>query len=169
MKIMLLFSLTQGLLLFLCKLLFLRTWAFIAWLSRRRQRHPTVVLLPGQSHGWRSLEGCSPWGRWGSDMTERLHFHLSLSCIGEGNGNSLQCSCLENPRDGWAWWAAVYGVTQSWTRLKWFSSSSSMTFLFLFSLFLLVSCLTGIILRLVFQRIYDSYLYFETRISENSI
>ena len=53
-----------------------------------------------------------------SDMTERLHFHLWLSCTGEGNGNPLQCSCLENPRDGGAWWAAVYGVAQSRTRLK---------------------------------------------------
>ena len=69
--------------------------------------------------------GCSPWGHWESDMTERLHFHFSLSCIGEGNGNPLQCSCLENPRDGGAWWAAVYGVAQSWTRLKRLSSSSS--------------------------------------------
>ena len=51
-----------------------------------------------------------------SDTTERLSFHFSLSCIGEGNGNPLQCSCLENPRDGGAWWAAVYGVAQSWTR-----------------------------------------------------
>ena len=83
-----------------------------------RQWHPTPVLLPGKSHGWRSLVGCSPRGRCGSDMTERLHFHFSLSCIGEGNGNPLQCSCLENPRDGGAWWAAVYGVTQSQTRLK---------------------------------------------------
>jgi len=58
-------------------------------------------------------------------MTERLHFHFSLSCIGEGNGNPLQCSCLENPKDGGAWWAAVYGVAQSWTRLKRISSSSS--------------------------------------------
>ena len=58
-------------------------------------------------------------------MTERLHFHFSLSCIGEGNGNPLQCSCLENPRDGGAWWAAVSGVTQSWTQLKQLSSSSS--------------------------------------------
>ena len=58
-------------------------------------------------------------------MTERLHFHFSLSCIGEGNGNPLQCSCLENPRDGGAWWAAVNGVTQSRTRLKRLSSSSS--------------------------------------------
>ena len=53
-----------------------------------------------------------------SDMTERFHFHFSLSCIGEGNGNPLQCSYLENPRDGEAWWAAVSEVTQSWTRLK---------------------------------------------------
>ena len=91
---------------------------------RRRQWHPTPVLLPGKSHGWRSLVDCSPWGRWGSDMTEWLHFHFSLSCIGEGNGNPLQCSCLENPRDGKAWWAAVSGVTQSQTRLKRLSSSS---------------------------------------------
>ena len=58
-------------------------------------------------------------------MTERLHFHFSLSCIGEGNGNPLQCSCLENPRDGGAWWAAISGVAQSQTRLKRLSSSSS--------------------------------------------
>ena len=58
-------------------------------------------------------------------MTERLHFHFSLACIGEGNGNPLQCSCLENPRDGGAWWAAMYGVAQSRTRLKRLSSSSS--------------------------------------------
>ena len=95
---------------------------------RRRQWYPTPVLLPGKSHGWRSLEGCSPWGHWGLDTTERLPFHFSLSCIGEGNGNPLQCSCLENPRDGGAWWAAIYGVTQSRTRLKWLSSSSSSGF-----------------------------------------
>ena len=58
----------------------------------RRQWHPTPALLPGKSHGRRNLEGCSPWVRWGSDTTERLHFHSSLSCIGEGNGNPLQCS-----------------------------------------------------------------------------
>ena len=63
----------------------------------RRQWHPTPVLLPGKSHGWRSLVGCSTWGHEESDMTERLHFHFSLSCIAEGNGNPLQCSCLENP------------------------------------------------------------------------
>ena len=65
----------------------------------RRQWHPTPVLLPGKSHGWRSLVGCSPWGHEESDTTERLHFHFSLPCIGEGNGNLLQFSCLENPRD----------------------------------------------------------------------
>ena len=90
----------------------------------RRQWHPTPVLLPGKSHGQRSLVGCSPWGREESDKTERLHFHFSLSCIGEGNGNPFQCSCLENPRDGGAWWAAVYGVAQSRTRLKWLSRKS---------------------------------------------
>ena len=101
---------------------------FVAVYFRRRRWHPTPVLLPGKSHGRRSLVGCSPWGHEESDMTERLHFHFSLSCIGEGNGNPLQCSCLENPRDGGAWWAAVYGVTQSWTRLKQLSSSSSSVF-----------------------------------------
>ena len=90
----------------------------------RRQWHPTPVLLPGKSHGQRSLVGCSPWGHSESGMTEWLHFHFSLSCIGEGNGSPLQCSCLENTRDGAAWWAAVHGVTQSQTRLKWLSSSS---------------------------------------------
>ena len=64
---------------------------------------------PGRPQAMGSLE---------SDMTERLHFHFSLSFIGEGNGNPLQCSCLENPRDGGAWWAAAYGVTQSQTQLK---------------------------------------------------
>ena len=95
---------------------------FMHW---RREWHPTPVLLPGKSHGGRNLVGCSPWGREESDTTERLHFLFSLSCIGEGNGNPLQGSCLENPRDGGAWWAAVYGVTQSWTCLKRLSSSSS--------------------------------------------
>ena len=78
-----------------------------------------------ESHGRRSLVGCSPWGREELDTTERLHFHFSLSCIGEGHGNPLQCSCLEDPRDGGAWWAAIYGVAQSQTRLKRPSSGSS--------------------------------------------
>ena len=94
-------------------------------LFRRRPWHPTPILLPGKSHGRRSLVGCSPWGHEESDTAEPLHFHFSLSCIGEGNGNPLQCSCLENPRDGGARWAAVYGVAQSRTQLKWLSSSSS--------------------------------------------
>ena len=98
----------------------------------RRRWHPTLVFLPGKSHGQRSLVGCSLCGREESDTTEWLHFHFSLSCIGEGNGNPLQCSCLENPRDGRAWWAAVYGIAQSQTRLKWFSSSSSRLSLILF-------------------------------------
>ena len=83
-----------------------------------KEMAPTAVFLPGESQGRRSLVGCSSWGREESDTTERLHFLFSLSCIGEGNGNPLQCSCLENPRDSGAWWAAVYGVTQSWTPLK---------------------------------------------------
>ena len=74
--------------------------------------------LAWKIHGQRSLVGYSPWGLEELDTTERLHFHFSLLCIGEGNGNPLQCSCLENPWDGGAWWAAVYGVTQSVTRLK---------------------------------------------------
>ena len=95
------------------------------------QWHPTPLLLSGKSHGRRSLESCSPWGHWGSDTTERLHFHFSLSCIGEGNGNPLQRSCPENPRDGGAWWAAVYGVAQSRTWLMRLSPSSSSSSSFL--------------------------------------
>ena len=98
-------------------------WSCLSF--KRRQWHPTLVLLPGKPHGQRSLVGCSLWGHWESDTTEQLHFHFSLSCIGEGNGNPLRCSCLENPRDGEAWWAAVYGVAQSQTRLKRLSTSSS--------------------------------------------
>ena len=96
----------------------------------RRRWHPTPVLLPGKSRGWRSPVGCSPWGRSELDRTELLHFHFSSSSTGEGNGNPLQYSCLENPRDRGAWWAAVYGVAQSRTLLKRLSSSSSnnMTF-----------------------------------------
>ena len=90
----------------------------------RRKWQPTPVLVPGKPHGQRSLVGCSPWGCEESDTTERFPFHFSLSYIGEGNGNPLQCSCLENPRDRGAWWAAVYGVAQSRIQLKWLSSSS---------------------------------------------
>ena len=81
--------------------------------------------LAWKPHWWRSLVGCSPWGHKETDTTEWLHLHFSLSCIGEGNGNPLQCSCLENPRHEGAWWAAVSGVAQSRTWLKRLSSSSS--------------------------------------------
>ena len=97
-------------------------FTFMHW---RRKWLPTPVFLPGESQGRGSLVGCRLWGRIESDTTERLHFHFSLSYIGEGNGNPLQCSCQENPRDGEAWWAAVYGVAQSQTQLKRLSSSSS--------------------------------------------
>ena len=89
----------------------------------RRQWHPTPVLLPGKSHGCRSLVGCSPWGCW-----VRHNWVTSLSLFTFMHWRrkwQLQCSCLENPRDGGAWWAAVYGVTQSRTQLKWLSNSSS--------------------------------------------
>ena len=96
----------------------------------KRRWQPTPVFLSGEPHGQRSLVGCSPWGHKESDTIEQLPFHFSLSCIGEGNGNPLQCSCLENPRDGGAWWAAVYGVAQSQTRLRQLSSSSSSSSLY---------------------------------------
>ena len=97
---------------------------------------PHSLLLPGKSHGRRSLVGCSPWGRKELDTTEWLYFHFSVSCIGEGNGNPLQCSYLENPRDGGTWWAAVSGVAQSRTRLKRLSSSSRGTNIWLLPGFL---------------------------------
>ena len=103
---------------------FLSLLAFLRKLLTDRFRS-TPVLFPWKSHGQRSLVGCSPGGREESDTTERLHFHFSLSCIGEGNGNPLQSSCLENPRDRGAWWAAISGVAQSHTWLKRLSSSSS--------------------------------------------
>ena len=90
----------------------------------RRQWHPTPVLLPGKIPWAEEPGGLQSMGSWivGHDWATSLSF--SLSCIGKGNGNPLQCSCQENPRDGGAWWAAVYGVAQSRTRLKWLSSSS---------------------------------------------
>ena len=108
---------------------------FHPWVGKipwSRKWQPTPVFLSGKSHGQRSLVGYSPRGHKESDMTERFHF--SLSCIGEGNGNPLQCSCLENPRDGGAWWAAINGITQSRTRL------SNFTFTFTFSGNLILCC-----------------------------
>ena len=98
-------------------------WSTLPW-------QPTPVLLPGKSHGRRSLVGCSPWGRKESDTTERLHFHFPLSHIREGNGNPLQCSCLENPRDGGTWWAAFLGshrVGQNWSDLAAAAGYSTLT------------------------------------------
>ena len=83
------------------------------WLNALEFEH-----APGDSEGQGSLVCCSPWGLEVSDMTERLHFHFSFSCIEEGNGHPLQCSCLENPRDRGAWWAAVYGVAKGWAQLS---------------------------------------------------
>ena len=91
------------------------TFTYHQGANQRGQWQPTPVPLPGKSHGQRNLLGCSSWGRGELDTTERRHFHFSLSCIGEGNGNPLQCSCLENLKDGGAWWAAVCGVAQSRT------------------------------------------------------
>ena len=103
---------------FLCLVLGLSVSRISWW---RRQWHHTPVLLPGKSRGRRSLVGCSPWGREESDTTERLHFHFSLSCIGEGNGNHSSVLAWRIPGRG-AWWAAVYGVAQSRTWLTWLSS-----------------------------------------------
>ena len=92
----------------------------------KRKWQPTPVFLPRESCGQRSLVGYSPWGLEESDVTKQLYFHFSLSWTGEGNGNPLQYSCLENPRDGGAWWAAVYGVAQSQIWLRWLSNSSTL-------------------------------------------
>ena len=86
---------------------------YLVW---RRQWHPTHSNTLAWKIPW--MEEPGRLQSMGSDTTERLHFHFSLSCIGDGNGNPLQCSCLENPRDGGVWWAAVCGVAQSQTRLK---------------------------------------------------
>ena len=120
-----------------------------------------------KSHGWRSLVGCSPWGRWELDTTERLHFHFSFSFIGEGNGNPLHSSCLENPGDGGAWWAAVYGVAQSQTLLKWLSSKqSSLCYtvgpcsLLFFLSFLLVYLFYAFIITLSSARTRSSWYFY---------
>ena len=98
----------------------LSLFTFMHW---RRKWQPTPVFLPEESQGQGSLVGFRLWGHTESDTTERLHFHFSLSCIGEGNGNPLQCSWLKNPRDGGAWLASVSGAAQNRTWLKWLSSS----------------------------------------------
>ena len=100
-------------------------FTMLSRLVRRRQWHPTPVLNAWKIPWTEEPGGLQSTGLLESETTERLHFHFSLSCIGEGNGNPLQCSCLENSRDREAWWAAVSGVAQSWTRLKRLSSSSN--------------------------------------------
>ena len=101
--------------------------------------------------------GLQSMGREESDTTEQLHFHFSLSCIRKGNGNPLQCSCLENPRDGGAWWAAVCGVTQSQTRLKRLSSSSNSSSLKLPS-YLCLNLVSQV--ASLFEWCYFSYYFF---------
>ena len=107
-------------------------FAHLRYLWEIYYNHVFVYVIPGEirfpkpgQHYRRSLVGCSAWGCKELDKTERLHFDFSLSCIRKGNGNPLQCSCLENPKDGRAWWTAICGVTQSRTRLERLSSSSS--------------------------------------------
>ena len=130
---------------------------------RRRQWQPTPVLLPGKSHGQRSLGDYSPWGPEELNTTEQLHFHFSLSCTGEGNGNPLQCSCLENPRDRGAWWAVVYGVAQNWTRLTRLSSSSRgyIQFLVMYLYILIYVCVCIYINTCIFfhkRTFYESFI-----------
>ena len=126
-------------------LFFISLFLALTRVSRRRQWQPTPVLLPGESHGQRNLVGYSPWGSEESDTTEWLHFHFSLSCIGKGNGNPLQCSLLENPRDDGTWWAAVYGshrVGHDWSDLEEEEEDSSI-FNFLRRLHILFSIVTA--------------------------
>ena len=132
----------------------LSLFTFMHW---RRKWQPTPVFLPGESHEQRSLVDYSPRGRKESDTTERLHFHFSLSCIGEGSGNPLQCPCLENPRDGGVWWAAVCGVAQSRTRLKWLSRWLYIFFFFLYFFWFLLY----VSLLLKYLMVYDVYLLCE--------
>ena len=100
-------------------------WSLIWWRPMEKALATHSSTLAWKIPWMEGPGGLQFMGSLESDTTERLHLHFSLSCIGEGNGNPLQCSCLENPRDGGAWWAAVYGVAQSRTQLKWLSSSSS--------------------------------------------
>ena len=131
----------------------------------RSQWQPTPVLLPGKSHGQRSLVGCSPWGCEEWETTGQLHLHFSVSCIGGGNVNQLQCSCLENSRDGETQWAAVYGVTQSRTWLKWLSSS--IRYIQYMKLFVFISYLYNI-KRTLYEIIKILFIYEVILLSEHS-
>ena len=114
-------SYTQHACIFKCVCMYMLEKAMVPHSSTLAWKIPWTEE-PGGLQSMRSLE---------SDTIEQLHFHFSLSCIGEGNGNPLQCSCLENPRDGGAWWAAIYGVAQSRTRLTRLSSSSSSMYMYI--------------------------------------
>ena len=108
---------------------FNHTFLVLSFVSYQLWASEKAVAPHSSTLAWRTpwMEepgGLQSMGSQESDTTKRLHFHFSLSRIGEGNSNPLQCSCLENPRDGGAWWAATYGVAQSRTRLKGLSSSS---------------------------------------------
>ena len=144
----------------------LSLFTFTHW---RRKWQPTPAFLPGESQGQRSLVGFRLWDRTESDTTEWLHFHFSLSRIGDGNGGPLQCSCLENPRDGGAWWASVYGIAQSRTRLKRLSSSSSSILLkfpsiriFLVIIFLLTSSLILLLSEKIFLNCLNPFKFIKT-------
>ena len=105
-------------------------WSKMSFFHQILRNLQKAMATHSSTVAWRipwaeELVGCSPWNREESDMTERLHFHFSLSCTGEGNGNLLEYSCLENPRDGGAWWAAICGVAQSRIQLTRLNSSSS--------------------------------------------
>ena len=114
-----------------CRMGLLRVWhnwatslSLFTFMHGKRKWQPTPVFLPTESQGWRSLVGCHLWGCTESDTTERLHLYFSLSRIGEGNGNPLQCSCLQNPRDGGALVGRCLWGRTGWTQLKRLSSSS---------------------------------------------
>ena len=101
-----------------------KTWVqSLGWEDPLEKEMATYSSTPAWKIPW--LEEPGRLQSMGWLRTEQLHFHFSLACIGEGNGNPLQCSCLENRRDGGAQWAAIYGVAQSRTRLERLSSSSS--------------------------------------------
>ena len=146
-------------------------WKLGLWIKAGWTWHPTPVLLPGKSHGQRSLVGCSPWGHEELDTTEWLCFHFSLSCIREGNGNPLQCSCLENLRDGGAWWAAVCGVAESdtteatWQQQQAYNKASINYVLLIWFIVLMGKNLTWAYLLWIY---YDFFSYFLSSTVRNS-
>ena len=144
---------------------FLNYFSLLKYLWRR-QWHPTPVLLPGKSRGQRSLVGCSPWGPEEWDTTEWLHFHFSLSCIGEGNGNPPQCSCLENPRDGEAGGLPSMGlhrVGHEWSDLA--AAAAALKYFSLLDYSLYISTMKPCII-VVYQRMSDLIVVVLTYLSQ---